>query len=411
MPLGLVAGLLVSEGLLRAVAPQWSDAWKMWRMDPVYARGLRPDVRDAVVHGHSGEFAFRFSTNRQGLRMDREVSLEPAPGTRRILLVGDSFTFGYGVDQGETFADVLQASAHRTGQPVEVVNAGFASGFTLDTEYLFTREVGAHWLPRDVVVGVCLSNDLADLALTRWRMAGERLIAIEKGNDWVPVWVKRSGLVNLVVKGVVPRLRADGPGNGEAAGARQSPCVLPAPRAATRAAGSAAPESRNPPVKAVAALSPAERAAWVMQAWSRHASASGYALTLLLIPDAEEVQWPTRSDLLASRARVREVFADAAGRAGVRILDPVAAMRAHVCSGEEPLYFDSDGHWNAAGHRFVGEWLASELLERDSRVPLRGATFGVETPIQEDRLSKPVGVGVVGFEPTTRIPQRSGSGR
>ena len=36
-------------------------------------------------------------------------------------------------------------------------------------------------------------------------------------------------------------------------------------------------------------------------------------------------------------------FADAANRNGLGVLDPLAAMRSHVCETDEPLYYDVDG--------------------------------------------------------------------
>ena len=76
--IGAMVTLLLAELVVRTLLPQWSDQWKMWRIDPVYARGLKPSVEAAVVHGHSKEFAFAFSTNAQGLRMDTDLD----PGRR-----------------------------------------------------------------------------------------------------------------------------------------------------------------------------------------------------------------------------------------------------------------------------------------------------------------------------------------
>ena len=170
MTASVTFAIVAAEVALRIFQPWWSDGWKMWRIDPVHARGLRANVRDALVHGHTREFAFRFSTNAQGLRMDAEVAPEPRPGHERILFVGDSFAFGYGVDQGRNFVDWLGARARDQDLPFDFVNAGYASGYTLDTEYLFTRENLDRLGPDHVVVVVCIANDLDDLASTRWRV-------------------------------------------------------------------------------------------------------------------------------------------------------------------------------------------------------------------------------------------------
>lgn len=42
----------------------------------------------------------------------------------RVLAFGDSLTAGYGLKQGEGFADQLQAAFQKMGRPVKVINAG-----------------------------------------------------------------------------------------------------------------------------------------------------------------------------------------------------------------------------------------------------------------------------------------------
>ncbi len=378
--LGLLLGLLLCELGIRAIAPQWSDQWKMWRLDPVYARGLRPGVRDAVVHGHSGEFAFRFSTNQSGLRMDHELPPAPSPGRPRVLFVGDSFTFGYGVEQGQSFPNRLEDALRGLGKRIESVNAGFASGFTLDTEYLFTREVASSWKPDRVVVGVCLSNDLSDLDLTRWRVSDGELVALAKRDDWLPHWLRKSALVNLLVKGVAPEIRRLSGSAGTSTEVLESPCRLAAEKLHERVTSPpAAPPSAAPPPASIEtgndratrspspSHSPRPKIDWIQRAWAGHADRSGYELTILLIPDAEEVQWPTSPGRLGRRASTRALFSEAARLHSIEVLDPLAAMRGHVCATDEPLYYDVDGHWNAAGHRFVSEWLAHELFATEPR--------------------------------------------
>lgn len=356
------SGLFVVEIIIRIIEPQWSDQWKMWRLDPVYARGLNRNITNEVVHGHSGEFNFRFSTNSQGLRMNYNLVNPKPPNRKRIIVVGDSFTFGYGVEQFETFERHLQQMLNSEGERVEVVNAGFASGFTLDTEYLFTREVGKNWQPDIVIVGVSLSNDLGDLGATLWNISDGRLVGLKKSNDWVPLWVKKSGLVNLLVKGMIPKIKAFRHAKSVSDKMR-SPCEFPLPISA----GHLSEEkiNRDPPALDTEAegWSAEQKAEWIMQAWSHDAAKYGYQLIMLFIPDAEEVQWDTTEQRLSSRTSIRSVFASVATKARIIILDPVADMRRYWCQTGNPLYFKIDGHWSAGGHRFIGEWLAERLSD------------------------------------------------
>ena len=59
----------------------------------------------------TNEFTSEIATNGQGLRVapgGKDFPLAKEPGTRRILLLGPSFAFGWGVDYEQTFAARLQ---------------------------------------------------------------------------------------------------------------------------------------------------------------------------------------------------------------------------------------------------------------------------------------------------------------
>ena len=80
---------------------------------------------------HTNEFSSQVHTNRQGLRVPRggiEYAKTPADSTYRVMLLGPSFAFGWGVDYEETFAAFLEeqlAARHFGGaERVEVINAG-----------------------------------------------------------------------------------------------------------------------------------------------------------------------------------------------------------------------------------------------------------------------------------------------
>jgi len=78
---------------------------------------------------------------------------QPAAGAR-LLALGDSFTFGMGVRDDETWpAQVERDLRRRTGQPVVVVNAGTIS-YGVFQEYDLLRERGLAVRPRTVVHGL-----------------------------------------------------------------------------------------------------------------------------------------------------------------------------------------------------------------------------------------------------------------
>jgi lysophospholipase L1-like esterase len=114
-------------------------------------RGAIPTPNQKGRRVVPGIFAYTFSNNSLGLR-----GPEIGPKThRRILLVGDSFTYGFGVNDDETFAFRLQTM---TGD--EVINGG-NGGTGTDYALRFYETVGKTLQP-DLVVLCFFPNDFQD---------------------------------------------------------------------------------------------------------------------------------------------------------------------------------------------------------------------------------------------------------
>lgn len=95
--------------------------------------------------------------NSKGLR-DREYPYEKPAGVKRILVLGDSYTWGYGVGNNERFTDFLAASLARDDIPCEVINTG-VSGYGTDQEYLWFRSEGVKYQPDLVILAFYALND------------------------------------------------------------------------------------------------------------------------------------------------------------------------------------------------------------------------------------------------------------
>lgn len=82
-----------------------------------------------------------------------EFGVEKPPGTYRILSLGDSRTFGWGLSQAETYSEafgrLLQAQSGPSNR-VEVINAG-VNAWSYPQMLVFYREYAAAWKP-DLVV-------------------------------------------------------------------------------------------------------------------------------------------------------------------------------------------------------------------------------------------------------------------
>lgn len=106
------------------------------------------------------EFDYQFSTNSLGLRYP-EIPLDKPPGEMRILLLGDSFTEGVGVQASETFGNNLENHYSRElGSAVRFINAGLGGFGPIEFWRVF-RDAGLR-LDLDGLLIFIYANDLMD---------------------------------------------------------------------------------------------------------------------------------------------------------------------------------------------------------------------------------------------------------
>jgi lysophospholipase L1-like esterase len=86
------------------------------------------------------DFGARVDINSQGLR-DREFPFEKGPGTLRILAIGDSWTFGAGVEASQAWPKILEERLKGGPVPVEVMNAGVAGYETYNEAAYYRRDL------------------------------------------------------------------------------------------------------------------------------------------------------------------------------------------------------------------------------------------------------------------------------
>ncbi len=111
-----------------------------YAFSPTLGWALRPNVRTDQV-----------TSNSQGLRSSREYSAEPSAGIRRVLCVGDSFTFGAGLLDEQTMPARLEVALNGDGPARwEVLNFG-VEGYGTDQQWLYFADRGLRYEP-DLVV-------------------------------------------------------------------------------------------------------------------------------------------------------------------------------------------------------------------------------------------------------------------
>jgi hypothetical protein len=117
--------------------------------DPELGWTLAPS-RETVFRG--AHFAVKVSHNAEGLR-DRHYAYERAPGRRRILVLGDSAVWCWGVEQNECFTELLESALDAT----DVINTGVPAWSTAQETLFYEREGRRYHA--DLVLLLVVPND------------------------------------------------------------------------------------------------------------------------------------------------------------------------------------------------------------------------------------------------------------
>jgi lysophospholipase L1-like esterase len=151
-----------AELIVRLVAPQTLPSQEqirsfvlegMYVPDAVAGYRLAPDFSGTIERaGHVTEF----SSNSLGLRGDE---LGPKDGPR-ILALGDSFTWGWGVPQGEEWIHWAGRELERAGVEVETINGG-VNGYGTESALRLLERIGPDVQPDIVLLGF-FANDYTD---------------------------------------------------------------------------------------------------------------------------------------------------------------------------------------------------------------------------------------------------------
>ncbi|HTI50614.1 MAG TPA: GDSL-type esterase/lipase family protein [Planctomycetaceae bacterium] len=153
-----LAGLAAESGLRLAGIDQsyLTPLGSFFEPDPHLGFRGRPDFSGRF---RQTDFDVHVVHNALGFRKhEREPDHEPP--ARSVYVLGDSFTWGYGVAQGGVFTDLLQERLPDT----RVWNFGLCASGTVQQYAIFEQHVRPHLQPDDVVVLSFYANDFSDNA-------------------------------------------------------------------------------------------------------------------------------------------------------------------------------------------------------------------------------------------------------
>jgi hypothetical protein len=389
--LSTVVALLAAEVALRAFVPHVRGS----HLHPT--RVLRDDfltdgrlgqhhellgwtIRPNVTVTHRGrEFKHSITTNSRGLR-DDEVAYERTPGERRILILGDSFMMGDGVERRDLFADRLESTLRNT----EVVNAG-VSGYGTDQELLYYLTEGKKYGADVVLLALTLDNDFLNNSRPKqYGLAKPYYVPVGEGLQLRGTPVPQSplqqsaSLPDSLTRSPFPVHDFLDGSSALYAALFNLLARIPALRQRWEAGGLLYARENvfySGQVGILSTKLSADQAdAWritlqLLGIWQAEVRRQGSQPVLFLIPSHIQVYPEVWRRVVAEydlqtadfdpdypNRRLRE-FGQAIGLA---VIDPTPDFRAAVTSGRD-LYYKQNPHWNREGHALAAEVVAREL--------------------------------------------------
>ena len=161
----LVSLAVLEVGVRLLLPPLHSEEMKVF--DAEIGKTLRPGYRGT-------ELGVEIAINSHGLRSP-ETTLHKPEGTYRILVLGDSWTFGVGVPQEKAYPQQLDGVLKQRfpDRKTEVINAG-VSGYETFNESVWFDRYGHKFEPDVVIIGFYPVNDIHDKKSKYERVAKDR---------------------------------------------------------------------------------------------------------------------------------------------------------------------------------------------------------------------------------------------
>ncbi len=299
-------------------------------------------------------------TNEYGMR-NPSITVAKPERTKRVLFIGDSFTMGWGVREPDTYVRKTEQILNTLGFPshIQAINAGFTaagpSGY-----YLSLKLDGMQFDPDIVIVGFFLGNDILSRKDVEWiKVDNQGLPDIVRSKTsyidptgqlrlkalplpyHIP-YLRQSHLFILTMKTLFPYTTM--PTQTELV--RDTVCVF----------------DRNchefdqgkSEIKMLFAVMNS-----ILKAKGKH-------LIVAIIPTHFQVHFNVEYKkqynlplLPSDRRFLNDEFIHYFTDQGIDYIDLLPPLLEHA--GIERVYFETDDHWNEAGHRIAAEEIAKKV--------------------------------------------------
>jgi hypothetical protein len=319
--------LVISTGLLipASFVDRHRILFEMFEPHPEWGFHTRPNLQDFHVQWSETGVEASYSTDELGFRnVGRDYD------AARIAFIGDSFTFGMWVDEGETFPSLLEQQLN-----TPILNLGQQS-FYIEQYAMVTDWLLEHHHPDTIVVSIFPNDLTTEMTPDDFANFYERF----GWNDYRAMpWNQRSIAYQLASRLNPP---APPPGIHNAVG--------PLGLTLFRVAGA------HPDFIEADQVS---HAAYVLSSIIEQANDHGIRTVVALLPSKESTYHLDYANLfdgdyLSNEEQGYQRLAASATAAGATVIDLTPTFREHA---NERLYFDIDAHFNATGHSLVASTL------------------------------------------------------
>jgi lysophospholipase L1-like esterase len=346
--ISLMIAFGIAEVAVRIYAPQ-EVAPIRFKFDPQLGDIPTPNQRGRKIR--PGVFDYTFSHNSLGLRGSKEYSLQKNT-EHRLLFLGDSFTYGFGVSDDQTFAYLTEKRLLNDRLSVEVINSG-NSGRGTDYELKFYQVVGYKFNPDLVILCFCANDFIDNERGEFYRVSADGEISFKPlnnsrknvkiilyylpGYNWLVSWSQAANFVKE--KAVLWFI-----GHADPAALKEGPIVITYPQYFQ---GYVTEDNKRLTEIYVKNLVQSVKNA-------------GGSLMIVYIPMSVEVDAYKKNSKISNDEKAIQQLAQ---KYGERLfsLTPVFAASPEPL---DQLYFLSDGHWTAAGHALAARYLSEQIGDR-----------------------------------------------
>ena len=341
-----VVGLALVEGMVRLFFPAYDPSGQVRLV--VGANGLKlgPTNQTLRQSKNTGDYDVAVRFNTHGFRDAKDVATARSGD---IIVVGDSFAFGYGVEESQRFSNLLQNLVRRRVFNIAIPSADFDD---YDNLLKYAESLGSR--ADDIVIAVCMENDLHLYSESPQSVSNTTDLSdpplIQIPHIWLTLegtkaWLTRNSAAYLMFTSAV----------------QQNPMLKNWAVRAHLLVPNLVGIGQNRYSRSMIERS-ANRLAKI---------ASRYRHTVILIIPSRGL-WVGGNR--STEDRVHREFIAALLARHLHVTD----MRKIFESGGSPLsnHFRNDGHWNPKGHRSGADALALALAEERSSATDKTPVFG-----------------------------------